>query len=137
MGEFSELDDLKKEKKRSYERFKEHGEAFIDVMDEGVPEVEDLWASADQIYEASDVEKTVFSEESGNRTFTSIYNILCDAEILTAFHDSAPYEIKTTDYDSETLVKAWEHVSGEEYGEDTETEDNVLGAQDLYESLKD
>lgn len=128
--EFPELEGLKEEKTRSYNRFEAHGKEFIDVFDSGIPEIESLWTSADEIYEASDVERKVFTEESGNRIFTSIYNLLCDADILTAFHNSQPYEINTEEYDKEKLIEAWEHVSGEKY-------EDLLETETFYESLKD
>lgn len=133
---FPELEALEEEKKRSYDRFEEHGEEFIDVFDDGVPKIESHWTSAEEIYEASDESREVFDEKSGNRIFTSIYNLLCDAEILEAFHNSPPYEINTEKYDKQTLVNAWEQISGENYGHEG-NEEAVLKTKDLYETLKD
>lgn len=137
--EFPELDRLKEEKEKSYGRFERHGEEFIDVFDDGIPEIESKWASAEEIYEASDVEREPFTEETGNRTFVTIYNLLCEADLLEAFHDSPQYEIDTDNYDKKTLIHAWEHVSGKTYGEedDGEPEKDILEADELYESLKE
>lgn len=136
------LDRLEAEKSRSYGRFEEHGEAFIEVMSDGVPQIDHLWASADEIYEASDVDKSDFREGSGNRVFTSIYNILCDAEVLDAFHDSEPYEINTSTYEDSDIVEAWEYVSGDNFDK---KEDDVRELEEkdphevdnLYHELKD
>jgi hypothetical protein len=68
----SKLEGLEEEKKLNYERFQRHGEEFIDVFDDGIPEIDSKWASADEIYEASDVEREAFSEASGNGIFASI-----------------------------------------------------------------
>lgn len=139
------LDRLEEEKGLSYERFEEHGEAFIDVMSDGVAELEEeMWISADEILEASEEDKSSFKEASGNRTFTSIYNLLCDAEILPAFHDSPPYEIKQCGYEEKNVIQAWEYVSGEEYSREEDEEEKVEieerppeTVENLYQELKD
>lgn len=138
------LDNLETQKSRSYERFEEHGNDFIDVIGSAIPELEDeVWVSADDLLEASDEEKKSFQEASGNRIFTSIYNLLCDAEILSAFHDSPPYEIKPSSYEEQDVIDAWEYVSGEEYEtaeeqDSRELEDkNPEEVQDLYEEIRD
>ena len=62
-------------------------------MEDGISELEDeVWVSADEVLEASDRDKPSFQEGSGNRIFTSIYNLLCDAEVMPAFHDSPAYD---------------------------------------------
>ena len=106
MSEFKELDQMQDERSKSYSRFEEYGDDFIDVMISGIPALENTWVSANQILEASDEEKSVFQEKGGNRIFTSIYNLLCDANLLPAFHDSPPYEINTQQYESETIIEA-------------------------------
>lgn len=137
------LDQLQEQKTLSYERFEEHGKAFIDVMSDGITEIEDeVWASADDILEASDEEKANFKENSGNRIFTSIYNLLCDAEILPAFHDSPPYDIQVSSYEEDDVVDAWEYVSGEEYEKEDEEVRNLEDkaqeeVDDLYQEVKD
>jgi hypothetical protein len=143
MGGYRErLDHLNEEKSLSYDRFDEHGEEFIDVMTDGVSELEnEVWVSADEILEASGEEKRVFNEAYGNRIFTSIYNLLCDAEVLHAFHDSPTYEIQPSEYSEEDVIEAWEYVSGEEYGEEEEV-DNLEDkppekVENLYHELKD
>ncbi|MFB6158979.1 MAG: hypothetical protein ABEJ95_04980 [Candidatus Nanohalobium sp.] len=133
---FPELERLKEEKQRSYERFERHGDDFIDVMDDGVPEIDSKWASSDDIYEASDVKRKAFLEASGNRVFASIYNLLCEAEILDAFNNSPQYDINTNNYDTDTLIEAWEEVSGETYEEDDQEVD-VLKTDNLYQALKE
>lgn len=138
------LDTLQEKKTRSYDRFEEHGKAFIDVMSDGVPELEDeVWISADEILEASEKNKADFKETSGNRVFTSIYNLLCDVEILSAFHDSPPYEIRPNSYDEEEVIDAWEYVSGDEYHDEQEEDTRNLEdkppeeVDDLYQEVKD
>lgn len=138
------LDQLQEEKSLSYDRFEEHGEEFIDVMSDGVSRLEEeVWVSANEILEASEEEKGSFREASGNRVFTSIYNLLCDAEIIPAFHDSAPYEIRPSGYEEKDVIEAWEYVSGEEYtAEDDEEVEDIEDkppeqVDDLYSELKD
>jgi len=44
------LDQLQEQKTLSYDRFEEHGKAFIDVMEDGISELEDeVWVSADEV----------------------------------------------------------------------------------------
>lgn len=136
--DFTELDRMQDERTRSYNRFEEHGDDFIDVMLSGMPQLEDTWVSADEILEASNEEKESFKETGGNRMFTSIYNLLCHVEILPAFHDSPPYEINTGQYDSNEVIEAWEYVSGEEYSRPDEDSIKAVDPEidDLYEELK-
>lgn len=132
---------MQEERTRSYERFERHGDDFIDVMLSGVPELQDTWISAEQILEASEEEKGSFNETGGNRIFTSIYNLLCDIDILTAFHNSPPYEINRAQYDSQPVIESWEHVSGEEYVRPDDrkgrSEAPSPDTEDLYEQLKE
>jgi hypothetical protein len=137
MSEFTELDKMQEERTRSYERFERHGDDFIDVMLSGVPKLDDTWISAEQILEASEEEKGVFNETEGNRIFTSIYNLLCDVEILTAFHNSPPYEINREQYDLDPVINAWEHVSGEGYVRPESRECTSSLEESLYNQLKD
>ena len=136
------LDELEDEKSLSYSRFKQHGKDFIEVVSDGIPETEALWVSADEIYEASDADKSSFEEGSEHRVFTSIYNLLCDAEVLDAFHDSEPYEINSSTYEEKPLIEAWKYVSGESFYEEDEEgleiEDRPPEeVDDLYQELKD
>ena len=137
MSEFKELDQMQRERSKSYSRFEEYGDDFIDVMVSGIPALENTWVSANQILEASDEEKGVFQEKGGNRIFTSIYNLLCDANLLPAFHDSPPYEINTQQYESETIIEAWKDVSGEEYSRPEERNGSLNLEESLYQQLKD
>jgi hypothetical protein len=137
MREFTELDKMQEERTRSYERFERHGDDFLDVMLSGVPKLEDTWISAEQILEASEEEKGSFNETGGNRIFTSIYNLLCDVEILPAFHNSPPYEINRAQYDPGPVIEAWEHVSGEEYVWPESREGAPSLEESLYQQLKD
>lgn len=137
MSEFKKLDQMQDERSKSYSRFEEYGDDFIDVMVSGIPALENTWVSANQILEASDEEKGVFQEKGGNRIFTSIYNLLCDANLLPAFHDSPPYEINTQQYESETIIEAWKDVSGEEYSRPGEEIEVISLEQDLYQNAKD
>lgn len=139
--DFTELNEMEEERTRSYNRFQEHGKDFIDVILSGMPELEGRWVSADEILEASNEEKGSFNETGGNRIFTSIYNLLCHVDILPAFHNSPPYEINKAQYDSDPVIEAWEHVSGEDYVR-PENKDNraralELNTNSLYEQLKD
>jgi hypothetical protein len=70
MSEFKKLDQMQDERSKSYSRFEEYGDNFIDVMISGIPALENTWVSANQILEASDEEKSVFQEKGGNRIFT-------------------------------------------------------------------
>lgn len=115
MSEFAELDRMQEERTKSYDRFEDHGDDFIDVMLSGIPETESLWISSDDILEASEEQKGEFNGNGGTLVFNSIYNLLCNIEILPAFHDSPPYQINSQQYDPEKIIEAWEHVSGEEY----------------------
>jgi hypothetical protein len=137
MSEFKKLDQMQRERSKSYSRFEEYGEDYIDVMSSGIPALENTWVSANQILEASDEEKSVFQEKGGNRIFTSIYNLLCDANLLPAFHDSPPYEINTQQYESETIIEAWKDVSGEEYSRPEERNGSFNLEESLYQQLKD
>jgi hypothetical protein len=137
------LDQLEEQKTLSYDRFEEHGKAFIDVMEDGISELEDeVWVSADEVLEASDRDKPSFQEGSGNRIFTSIYNLLCDAEVMPAFHDSPPYDIHVSSYENEDVIEAWEYVSGGEYErkasvDQRELEEHIDKTEELLEEFED
>lgn len=142
-NEIKELLDEKEENEpKRYKRFEEYGDDFIQVMDSGIPEIDSKWASADEIFEASDADKRSFNENTGHRRFTTIYNLMCDIGLLTAFHNSPAYDIDTEEYETQPLIDAWEYVSGEEYAEDMEETEPNLGAPELntdnlYEELRD
>jgi len=130
MPDLDELDRMKEERTLSYERFEDYGNSFLRILDDGMESLEDPWVSAEEILEASDADKSPFREETGNRKFVSIYNLLCHVDILPAFHDSEPYEISTAKYDKEPVVEAWEHVTGNTYGDEE-------GPQTLYENIRE
>jgi len=134
------LDAMEEEKPRSYRRFEEYGEDFIRVIDDGISNVSGRWTSANEILGASDAEKRSINRVEGK--FASIYNLLCDVDLLSAFNDSPAYNIDMFQYEKETLVEAWEYVSGEEFEELEEYEEPdvnppPLETEDMYQELMD
>ncbi len=125
-----------------YRRFVEYGDQFIDVMDSGISNLDSKWVTGDEIFEEADTKETAFGGTE-NYKFSTIYNLMCDLKILEPFNNSPEYTMDTDKYDKNELIKAWEHVSGEEYGEDeddkfrNEAVSPDLDTDELYDDLKD
>jgi hypothetical protein len=89
----------------SYRNFQNYGEKAIYLLEQGA-EGAPRFADTTEILEAAG---------DSSPKFTSIINMLSRAEILNTWNDSSPFRVATEDYGHEDVVRAYEHVTGEEY----------------------